>query len=50
MMHMYLPFPADSDIEDKKSRTLESVLESLWLSDKSDLVRFTEIDVINIYE
>ena len=50
MMHMYLPFPADSDIEDKKSRTLESVLESLGLSNKTDLVRFTEIDVINIYD
>ena len=48
MMHMYLPFPPDSAIEDKKSRTLESVLESLGLSDRSDLVRYTEVDVINI--
>jgi len=50
MMHMYLPFPPDSAIEDRMSRSLESVLESLGLSDKSDLVRYTEVAVTNIYE
>jgi len=48
MMHMYLPFPPDSAIEDRMSISLESVLESLGLSDKSDLVRYTEIAIINI--
>ena len=48
MMHMYLPLPSDTAIEDIRRVTEEAMLRSLGLDSKPDLLRFTPVEVVEL--
>lgn len=50
MMHLYLPLPSDTAIADIRCVTEESMLQSLGLDSKSDLIRFTPVEVVDLID
>ena len=49
MLHLYLPLPPDSAPGDIFTVLIDDVLQSLGLNDRIDLLRFTEIEIINLH-
>jgi len=50
MLHLYLPKPPGLELVDMYSVTTDAVLESLGITDRVELLRFTEIEVIYLQD